>query len=221
MSLAPSDKTFYFSVCFPTTPPPFIYSLKSGYTQTHQWRSSEAGWLTCNRQKQKSPLWASNTWHCYLSTHRCSDIHVLRFRDAVSSPFHRKSGGNDSPTLLSVYSTICQRNRRTKNSSMSFAKCLTFQWKPLFWCHSICTAQPFSLLNSVLNFMLNFTNTIPGIILSIINPLTYSMFTLSLCPVYGWGNWDMERLWNLPKVTQFVNSVLVPLCLYFGLEGIS
>lgn len=37
--------------------------------------------------------------------------------------------------------------------------------------------------------MFNFTNTIPGIVLSILNPLTYLIFTLSLCPVHGWGNW--------------------------------
>ena len=43
-------------------------------------------------------------------------------------------------TLLLVYMAVCQRNRRTNRSSMSFAECLAFWQKLPSCCHFTCTA---------------------------------------------------------------------------------
>lgn len=59
---------------------------------------------------------------------------------------------------------------------MSFA----FGWKPLFWCLSIGTAQTSFLFNSFVKFMFSFTNTIPGIILSTLQPNFHTIIISSL-----------------------------------------
>lgn len=101
---------------------------------------------------------------------------------------------------------------------MSFTKCLAFWWKLLFWCHSLGLAQPFCLLNDFLKFMFNFRDSIPDIVPTTLNPLTYLILMLSLCLFYRRENWDVESLWNLPRATQFVDSVAVPWWLCFNLE---
>lgn len=192
MLLPPSDKMFYFSVCFPTTLSHFICSLKSVCTQTHQWRSSEAGWLSCNRQKQNHPF-KPLTPNIAIYPHTGAWIFsVLRFKDAGSSPLlSSESLGEMTLELYCLYTPPFAKGtgEQTGATCPSLNAWHFSKIHYVFWCHSTCTAQPSSLLNSFIKFMFNFTNTIPGIVPSILNPLTYLIFTLSLCPVYGWGNW--------------------------------